>query len=418
MIIFNKLLGWIKSHLILSIIFLVIIVVVGFFAKGSLAKKQPGSFQTAAVQRGTLIESVSASGQVLSGNGVEITTQASGTVKDILVKDGDSVTQGQVIAHLTLDQPSQQKLAAAYSSLLQTQSSLQSSQTDLNTLQNTEFVANQKFINDAVARGLTTDDPTFIEENASWLAAEANYKNQQNVIAQSQAAVNNASLAYAQASPVLTAATSGVINNLTITPGSAIIPTSGTSSTPQVLGLITQPGPIQAQVNLSEVDSVNVSAGQSVTMTLDALPNKTFTGKVIGINTNGAISSGVTTYPAVISFDTTPSHVYPNMTVNAQIITKVKNDVLLIPSSAVQTQGGQSFVEVINNNQPQEVAVQTGDSNDTQTEIVSGLSQGEQVVTNNFPAGQTGSGGTSVFDAAGGRGGFGGGGNFRVIRGG
>ena len=70
---------------------------------------------------------------------------------------------------------------------------------NLYTLQNQEFVANQKFINDkGIPNPTDTDkqDPVYIEENAAWLAAEAAYKNQTNVIAQAQANLNNASLAY------------------------------------------------------------------------------------------------------------------------------------------------------------------------------------------------------------------------------
>jgi multidrug efflux pump subunit AcrA (membrane-fusion protein) len=69
------------------------------------------------------------------------------------------------------------------------------------------------------------------------------------------------------------------------------------------------------------------------------------------------------------------------MAVNAKIITNVKDNVLLVPSTAVQTTNGQSTVRILKNGQLQTVAVTTGDSNDTDTEIMSGLSEGDTVVT-------------------------------------
>ena len=87
------------------------------------------------------------------------------------------------------------------------------------------FVANQKFMNDkGVANPTTQDnaDPVYIEENANWLAAQAAYINQSNVIAQAQANVNNASLAYQLTSGTITAPTNGTVGDLIITKGMQI----------------------------------------------------------------------------------------------------------------------------------------------------------------------------------------------------
>lgn len=344
-------------------------------------------YQTVKASKGTLVESVSASGNVSQGNSINITSQASGVVKDVFVKDGDTVSAGAKIADLTLDQTSQQKLAAAQASLLSAQTTLDSANANLSTLQNTEFTANQKFITDAVARGLITTDPTYIEEDAAWLAAEANYKNQQTVINQAQTALSSASLSLSQISPVITAPTGGKITNLTLTPGlpvgtstSSSTSTSSTTST-TILGTVTLQGPLQVSVDLSEVDVIKVFPGQKATLTLDAFPGKTFTGQVLNINTNGVVTSGVTNYPTVLSIDTSVPNIYPNMAVNGSIITKVKNDVLLIPSSAIKTANGASTVDILKNGQSQTVDVTLGDSNDSQTEITSGLNDGDDVIT-------------------------------------
>ncbi|MCL5784894.1 MAG: efflux RND transporter periplasmic adaptor subunit [Patescibacteria group bacterium] len=401
-----------KKKWLLGLVVLILIGVSYFVVKNFTQAKSP-SYQTASVEKGTLISSITASGQISGSSSVDITTQATGVVKDVFVKDGDAVTAGQKIADMTLDQASQQKQAAAWSSYLSAKNNLESAKVDLNTLQNQEFVANQKFINDAVARGLTTDDPTYVEENASWLAAEANYKNQQNVIDQVQAALNSSGLAYQQISPVITAPASGVVGGLVLTPGLPVVNNSSgsTGTSTQKLGEIDMQGPIQASVNLSEIDVVKVSPGQKVTLTLDAFPEKTFTGKVTSINTTGVVNSGVTNYPATISLDTAVNNIYPNMSVNASIITSVKDNVLLVPSAAVQTVNGQTMVRVLKNGQVQQVPVEVENSSDTQTEIKSGLAEGDQVVIGMMTT-STSQGGASPFGGGlrfGGGGGFGGG---------
>ncbi len=419
--IFKRLSGlknWIlKASLKKKLVILVIILVIGWFGGSRILSQRQAQpqYQTAQAEKGTLISSVTASGQVTTANNVQITTQASGVVKDVMVKNGDTVTQGQTIATLILDQASQQKAASAWSSYLSAKNNLDSTQAKINSLQAAEFKANQTFMNDAVARGLATNDPTYIQENALWLQAEADYKNHASVITQAQAALSSAALTLSQTSSTITAPAGGTIKGLTITPGAIVTVTSSSTnatSTSQVLGSVYQQGPIQAQVNISEIDSVKVAEGQKVTMTLDAFPNLTFTGKVVTINTNGVTSSGVTNYPAVISFDSGNDHIYPNMGVNASIITDVKNNVILVPSGAVQTSNGQSTVRVMRNGQEASVPVEVGKSSDTQTEIVSGVSEGDTVVTGQTSTESSGSTSTTTSPFGNTRGGFGGAGGF------
>lgn len=369
------------------------------------------TYQTAIASKGTLVSTVTAAGNVTSANNVILTVQVAGTVKDVLVKNGDTVSAGQTIARLVLDQASQQKAAGAYASYLAAQNSLAAANAKLNSLQSTLFKTNQAFVTDRGVSNPSNDqkaDPKYIEENADWLQAEADYKNQQLAISAAQASLTSASLNLSQTSATITAPVAGTVKGLTITPGAIIslTSTSSNTSTSQVLGSIYQTGPILAQVNISEIDSVKVSQGQKVTLTLDAFPGKTFTGKIIGVNTNGVISSSVISYPAIIAFDTSVDHIYPNMGVNAKIITSVKDNVVLVPSAAVRS----GVVRVMKNNQPESVNVEVGDANDTQTEITSGVNDGDQVVTSSVNSGNRSSTQTTSVFGGGGFRGFGGGG--------
>ena len=375
-------------------------------------------YQTAKVTRGTLVVSVSESGQVAVANKVSVVTQASGIVTNVYVKNGDAVNEGDKIADVTLDTAGQQRQAQAYASLVSAQNNLNSAQAELYTLQNQEFVANQKFVNDKGIPNPTqqdTQDPVYIEEQANWLAAEAAYKNQTGVIAQAQAALNNASLAYQLTSGTITAPTSGTVGDLVVTKGMQVgsantTAGSSTNTSNQSIASIMTGNSTTISVNISEVDVPQVKVGDEATVTFDALPDKSFTGKVEGINTTGAVSSGVVTYPAIIRLDESESDILPNMSATANIITKVDDNVLLVPTSAIQTLGTSSSVRVLQNGQVTSVPVQTGDSSNSETVIISGLSEGQTVVTGTV---SSTSGGSSPFSGS--RGGAGGGNAGRVF---
>jgi multidrug efflux pump subunit AcrA (membrane-fusion protein) len=411
-----------KKKIVISLIVLVVIGFIGFKLVGN--KSQQPQYQTSPAESGTLITTVSASGNVSAGGTVNITTGVSGTVTQIYVKNGDPVIQGQKIADVALDRDSQQKQTQAWASYLSAQNQVNNAQTALYTLQSSMFTKWKAFTDKAENStyqnpdgSANTSNRTLVDFSTTqddWLAAEANYKNQQNSIAQAQASLTSAYYNYQLLASTITAPTAGVISNLTIAQGLPLTISSSSSSnsnsvTTQAVGTISLPeGGVQAIVDLAEIDAAKVTAGNKATLTLAAFPNKTFTGKVLILNTNGVVSSGVTTYPATIAFDTTEKNMYPNMAVDANIITNVKDNVILIPTAAVQTTNGASTVRILKNGKVSTVSVEIGDSNDTQTEITSGVNEGDEVVTSVINAkSTTTTSTTSPFSAFGGGGGGG-----------
>lgn len=135
-----------------------------------------------------------------------------------------------------------------------------------------------------------------------------------------------------------------------------------------------------AEVTLNEVDVAKAKVGQQVTLTFDAIDGLDIAGSVSEIDSVGTISSGVVTYAVKIAFDTQDDRVKPGMSVTAAIITNVKQDALLVPSSAVKNKGVNKTVDLYNNGTPTTMTVETGISNDTKTEITSGLKEGDTVV--------------------------------------
>ena len=184
-----------------------------------------------------------------------------------------------------------------------------------------------------------------------------------------------------------------------------------------------------AIIPLNEVDVSKVAIGDKATMTFDAIDGLTITGKVVEIDNIGTVSQGVVSYNVKITFDTEDPRVKTGMSINVSIITNIAADVLSVPSSAIQTQGTNSYVLVLNPSDttpvvgqqsvaakvaPTRVTVQTGVSDDTNTQITSGsLKAGDSIVTQSITASATKSAASTATSAlrlgGAGAGGFGGG---------
>ncbi|HUC88753.1 MAG TPA: HlyD family efflux transporter periplasmic adaptor subunit [Candidatus Paceibacterota bacterium] len=151
-----------------------------------------------------------------------------------------------------------------------------------------------------------------------------------------------------------------------------------------------------AEISLNEVDVAKINLGQKVTLTFDAISGLSIAGTVSEIDAVGAVSQGVVTYQVKISFDTQDDRIKDGMSVDASIITNIKQDVLTVPNSAVKTKNGTSYVEMFNpplppapagaagspsSTPPIQQIVTAGLSGDSVTEIVSGLNEGDQVVS-------------------------------------
>jgi HlyD family secretion protein len=172
---------------------------------------------------------------------------------------------------------------------------------------------------------------------------------------------------------------------------------SGSSSS--VLSVI-NPKNLSVTVAISEVDIPNIKVDQPATLTFDSLANKTFAGHVVNMDTLGTTSSGVTTYNVEIVLEDLDPAMRPGMSASASIITNRKDHILLVPNGAVQTQSGQSIVNVVKNGVTTPTNVTVGQSNDLETEIVNGLKDGDVITLGTTAASGstgTGSGTTSLF---------------------
>lgn len=371
-----------------------------FFAKKSSAVQ----YKTAVAAKGTLLVTVASSGSVSSVNAANVKTEASGVVKKVYKKDGDTVKAGDPIIELDLDLGAKQKADQAYASYQSAKNSFDAAKVKLYTLQVDLFSTWDEFKQLAETSKYSNADlsaktdrralPEFHESEKTWLAAEATFKNQQNVINQAQTSLNSAWLSYQQTSSIVYAPISGTVSGLSLQEGSVIASSLTSSSsdstvTSTKVASVTTEGVPLVSVSLTEIDIPKITLGNKATVLIDAIPGKTFSGSVVSIDSVGVVSSGVTTYPTVIQLDADDPSILSNMAATVTIITTKKDDVLLVSTSAIQTQNGSSSVRVMQKGIPVSMAVEVGLSSDTQTEIIGGIAEGDTVVTGTVTNGST-----------------------------
>jgi multidrug efflux pump subunit AcrA (membrane-fusion protein) len=425
--------GWFKKRppKVRIILILFLLLIAGWSGYRIINRNTTATqYQTAMAEKGTLITSISGSGSITSGNNTGIITKVSGVVDSVYVTNGNTVKKGQKIAEIKLDDYARERQTAAWVAYLDATVAVKEAVNakavvDIQMWKDRQVVLDaQEAVNDmndddtnpATHEVYTEGERMIItktldQTRKAFTVSEAKYLNAGADIANANAQVAAALRNYQENSSTIIAPADGVISDLMLAPGVVVNASSATSNTSgativsaQTIGKISSKGQLIATVNLSEVDIVSVKANQKVSLTLDAFPDMSFTGKVLAVNTSGSVSSGVTSYPVTILLDPVTVDIYPNMSVNAEIITSIKNDVILIPSTAISTANGESTIQVKKDGKYTTVQVETGSANDSQTEIVSGINEGDEVVTSVITAqssNQTGTDTTSPFSGVG-----------------
>jgi HlyD family secretion protein len=224
-------------------------------------------------------------------------------------------------------------------------------------------------------------------------------------------------LAYTSVSAPISGVVSAIAATVGSTPGSNAVTIVGDGEV--------------AAVTLNEIDAAKVALGDQATLTFDALPNVSLAGTVVEIDPVGTVSQGVVSYAVQIGFsqpaDTSSTNqVKPGMSVTANIVTQVDQNVIAVPNAAVVTSGSTSYV--LEPSAPlsaadlassanggitlpatKQVPVTVGLSNDTMTEIDSGISVGDQIIVQTIKSSgaaktTASTGGTSALQLLGGAG--------------
>jgi HlyD family secretion protein len=204
--------------------------------------------------------------------------------------------------------------------------------------------------------------------------ASADIRSAENQVKQAELNLQQVKLKLAQCS--LTAPFDGTITRLPLRIGQM----AGASTQAATLA---GTGGLQITADMAEADVAKVKAGQEATIVLDAMPDRTFQGRVTNVANAGTSTQGVVNFAVTISLEGADAAVKPGMTANVSIVVDQRDNVLLAPSRAIQAQGQQHIVRVLHEEQVIEVPVEVGLSGDNGTEILGDtLREGDLLVLN------------------------------------
>jgi len=230
------------------------------------------------------------------------------------------------------------------------------------------------------------DAVTDLEEGAT----ELEIRNKEIAVEQKRNALVKAQQTYSDY--FITAPFDGMIVNLDVVLGDNV------SGSDTVLTLITDDK--IAEVTLNEIDIAKVKLGQKVILEFDAVPGLSVTGEVVEMDVLGTVTQGVVSYGVKIGFDIQDETVKSGMSVSASIIIETKPDVLLVPIGAIKASGDNSYVEVMVDGNNVRKEVTTGLSNDMTIEIIEGLNEGDEVITQTINSGYSSTAGSSSSESS------------------
>lgn len=292
-----------------------------FFLRGG---DDADPYRTEAVSRGEIVRSVSASGTLEALVTVEVGSQISGQVTQVLVDYNDRVTRGQTLAILD---PQNQRSAVEQSQAQIASAQAQVSQAEAQVALAQAEYDRQKFLFDrgiVAQAALDTASASLRTARASVQSANAQVRQQQASLRANQATLGRTSI---------TAPISGIVIDRQIEPGQTVA--SGLNVA--VLFTLAQDlSRVQALISVDEADIGSVRLGQPVRFTVDAFADDNFTGEVTQIRMLPTAESSVVAYTVVVEADNPGERLLPGMTANADIILEQRRGVLRVPNSALR----------------------------------------------------------------------------------
>jgi HlyD family secretion protein len=267
-------------------------------------------YQSATVTRGDLTQAVTATGTLNPVTNITVGSQISGIIQKLYVDWNSPVKANQVVAELD---PATYKASVA-----QAEGDLANTKANLELTQIEAKRAEQLFNNKLISE---SDHDT----------AVANLHQAQAMVQIKQASLDNAKVNLARCtiySPV-----DGTVISRNVDVGQTV---AASLSAPTLFIIANDLAQMQIDANVSEADIGSVEEGHNVSFTVDAFPDRKFTGKVRQIRNSPTTVQNVVTYDTVIDVSNPDLKLRPGMTANASVITAQRNNVLKIPNAALR----------------------------------------------------------------------------------
>lgn len=390
----KKFLSWFRSisWKKKTIVIIITIILLSVLAGQIRSLTAPAGYTLARVERTDIKESVTETGNVSTNGSIAVYSPASGNVSEVYVKNGDIVTEGQELLKIE-SSATEQEQKAAYANYLTAVAALNAAKSNLDVLRADMYSKWDSFRNLATNGEYEDGDDRPREDNRqaaefqisqdNWQAAEAKYKDQQTVVGQAQASVGSTWLLYqATQNAIVKAVASGTIANLAVANGSTIVSQSPTGMNNPILNISNQ-STTEIVVSLSESDITKVKPNQEAVIDISAIDQKEFSGIVQRVDSIGTSDQGVIRYNAYIEITDPDNNIRPGMTADVEIVTNELKNVLSVPNSAVKPYQGGRGIRIVNPNtkQVEYIPVQIGIRGEQRTQIISGIDEGQEVVT-------------------------------------
>ena len=365
---------------------LLIIALLVFFFKGR--QKETEQFLTSKVAYGRLQDTVLATGKLQAFKQVDVGAQASGQISKLHVEIGDTVKKGDIIAQID-PRTQNNHLQNAQASLSNAQAQLLSRKATL--AQAKQELARQKAM---YAEGATSKEALEAAQ-ANYQTATAGVTQAQAQIKQSQLDVDTAqlNLGYTR----LSAPMDGTIISVAAKEGQTL---NAGMNTPNVVTLA-QLDKMTIKAEIAEADVSKVRPNMKASFTLMGDNQKTYDAVLrsidpgpTSVSNNGSSSSSDAAiyYYGLLDVPNEEGVLRIDMTTNIKILVDEKDHILTVPSVAVRQKDGKSTVRVLVNGQPESRNVQTGMTDGVNTEIISGVKEGEEVIIGRADPSKKGSG--------------------------
>lgn len=355
---------------IVIVLILIFVSVAYYWVSGGKKESKENQYKTRSIERGDIIQFISANGTLTPVVLVNVGTQVSGTVAKLYADYNDHVEVGQILVELD-------------PALLRAQ--LQQSKANLLNAQVTLRIAESK-----LKRNQLLKEKDFISlEALQMIEQEMEVARAQLAISKAQVERDQTNLNYS----VIRSPISGVIIARNVDIGQTV---AANFQTPILFQIAKDLRQMQINISVAEADIGQLHLGQLINFNVDAFQQRKFTGIVKQVRLNPTIQENVVTYNVVAMVDNDDGTLLPGMTANINFVVNQKSDVLRVPNAALRYQPkdtessegskiskstNQSVVYLLVENQSIPVSVIAGITDGNFTEIVNGeIKAGDKVI--------------------------------------
>jgi HlyD family secretion protein len=337
-----------KAGIVAGVVLMIVAAVVYFWQQQEVGPE----YRTAMIEKGEVVATVAASGTLTPVVSVQVGSQVSGQLKEVLVDFNSEVKRGQVIARLDPQsfehrvQQSQADVDAAQAQLAMQRAAIgvqraQVAQAEVNLaearrmLERKQELMNKGFISaaerDTAQAAYDAQREQVKAAQAQVSVAQASAGNAQAIVKQRQAALAQANVDLGRT--VITAPLDGIVVKRSVEAGQTV---AASLQAPELFIIAENLADMRVEVAVDEAEIGRIQPGQQASFTVDAFPGKRFDGQVKQIRKSAQTVSNVVTYMVEVSAQNADRILLPGMTANVRIVTEKRQDVLKVPNAALR----------------------------------------------------------------------------------